>query len=123
MDEKLSSLSINTLENKKERNHISLMPIPTPLKNQRVVELANKIDRKNFLTSIRNNIDKIIEKQNVDANCQCIFLLQSLNWFPKSPSLRCFVLSRLEETDKLFAANMTKEGIALIMKLRKQRRV
>ncbi|MEH6309060.1 hypothetical protein RYH73_25640 [Olivibacter sp. CPCC 100613] len=121
IDEKFSFLPINTINPNRKREDTLLKPTSTQLKNQRVVELANRMDRKSFLKYIRNNIVKIIEQQNADTNWELIFVPQSLEWFPKFRLSNALFYQDLKKRTKLFAAIVGKEGKALILKLRKQR--
>lgn len=92
IDEKLS---IDTLH---DQNLISfefnkpLRPTKAQLKNQRAVELSNRMDRQRFISSIRSNIHEITYRQSSSLE----FLPKFLDWFPKFRH-PCRRLSRIEK--------------------------
>ena len=97
-------------------------PTPTQLKNQRVVEVANHMDRNMFLKFCRKNIEDIIERQKKDPNWTIEFKPQSLklNWFArfKNPNAPFYIKLR-KETEE-YGRAVTLEGRALIERLKKQ---
>lgn len=58
-------------------------PIPAQLRNQRVVEMANRMDRKSFLKIYKRDILEILEIHKTNPDFYPVFQPQSLGWFAK----------------------------------------
>lgn len=117
IDEKLS---IDTLHDQNLTSfefNKPLRPTKAQLKNQRAVELSNRMDRQRFLSSIRSNIHEITERQSSSPIWILEFVPQSLDWFPKFRNPNAGFYQELKQQTMLYAQRVTNEGPSLIAKL------
>jgi hypothetical protein len=96
-------------------------PTGLQLKNQRAVEFANRQDSKQYLKTLKREIDRILEIQKSQPTWYPEFNPQSLKWFSKNfknPNAPFYI--KLKKEVEQFAQAVTNQGKHLIDQMKEE---